>query len=500
MVTLPDIPAGFPVTPNGPVGRGLVPRRPAGSKDAEPQGEGSPALDASERSIKARRRAGSYTVLDSLFAMLARSEEYTVTARDQYERFQWAHTTVQPPEAAVRPAVSEYAQLLLKRIKETAARCGLPMIRKEPWPHGKPMAACLTHDVDVVRRGKLPRGVAGKDVRAILGDTVRGRLGTAAGRAATVARTAAGPNPYWTFERIGSIEKSHGFRSTYFVMAGQSHPQDAAYSPAEPKMARLMGDLRDSGCEIALHGSFVSYKDAASLRAQKSRLEAVLRTQVTGHRNHILRFRAPDSWQVHEAAGFSYDATLGFADHEGYRGGHAFPFHPYDAEADRQLEIVEIPLAVMEVTVHKYRGLRGKDAWWAVDQVLEQTLAVNGLATLLWHNDTFYDPDYPGCGQIYETALDWLSDRGSWVAPCAEADRWWRARENVRLSPLPGGETGWMMDASDAIDGLVLRFSSPEQGRTPQAFGQTATVTSDGSDYLLEFGRLPAGSHAEIRF
>ena len=436
--------------------------------------------------------------LDPAFASLARSEEYVVSARDQYERFLWAYTAMQPAEAAVRPVVSEYARDLLARIRDTALREALPMIRKEFWPSAKPMAACLTHDVDAVRRGKLPRGVAGNDVRAAIQATVRGRVGQAADRAAAIVRTAAGPNPYWTFDRIAGLEREHGFHSTYFVMAGHLHPQDATYDPSEPRMVGLMRTLADSGCEIALHGSFASHTDEDSLRTQKAHLESILGTKVAGHRNHVLRFRTPDSWRVQQAAGLSYDATLGFADHEGYRGGHAFPFHPYDLEVEQPLDLLEIPLAVMDVTIHKYRGLRREKAWQAVATVLEQTLVVNGLAALLWHNDTLYEPDYPGCGRLYEQALDWLASCGAWVATCRDVDRWWRARDRVRLTPMPGEEIGWKVETGAEIDGLVLRLSLPAPRAVPHVLGPDATVGRDGEDYLVEFNGLSAGTHAEI--
>lgn len=325
------------------------------------------------------------------------------------------------------------------------------------------MAACITHDVDVLSRGKLPRGIAVRDVRAAIGSAAKGKLQEASTRFSSIARTAAGPDPYWTFDRIAATEREHGYRSTYFVMSGRLHPEDARYDPAEPSVRHLMRSLEDSGCEVGLHGSFGPYSDPAAVKAQKARLENALGVSVTGHRNHVLRFRVPDSWRAQQQAGFSYDATLGYADHEGYRGSHAFPFHPYDVTADRRFELIEIPLALMDVTVHKYRGLRGEAARAAIEVVLKQTLAVGGLATLLWHNDTFFEPDYPGCGHLFEEALRWLDEHDAWVATCAEVDRWWRAREAVEIEPLPDN-SGWEVRADADIQGLTLRVTPPDGG------------------------------------
>ena len=376
------------------------------------------------------------------------------------------------------------------------------MIRKEAWPLGRPMAGCLTHDVDVVRRGKLPRGIAVRDVRAVLSSAARGRWGTAATRAAAIARTATDDrDPYWTFDQISALETKHNYRSTYYLMAGRRHPEDGSYDLDKPPMPPLFRGLAESGCEIGLHGSYGSYTDPDLLRTLKADLEQRVGRPVAGHRNHLLRFRVPDSWRTQEAAGFSYDATLGYHDREGFRGGHAFPFHPYDLEAERTLDLLEIPLAIMDVGLLKYRHLRGERRLEAVLSVLEQTLSVHGLATLLWHNHTFYDPEYPGSGWLYEKALEWLARSGAHVATAQEIDGWWRARSAVRLSPLGGWRKGWKMESPVEIAGLVLRVSLPDPQAQLRMQGYAPlTVRREGPDLLLEFGPLPAGFAMDIEY
>lgn len=464
--------------------------------------------DPAQIDILRQATSGGYLVgiaadlIGSSFDMLSRAEEYATVDRDQHDRFLWAHSRGSSPESVGRPLVSEYARLLLACLKEACAGARIPLIRKELWPLGKPMAGCLTHDVDVVRRGKLPRGVAVRDVKGTLSSLRQGQLRTATTRAATIARTAiSGRDPYWTFDRILALEKRHDYRSTFYFMTGRHHPEDAVYDLDSSAMAQLLRSLMELGCEIGLHGSYATYRDEESLRSQKSDLERRVGGAVMGHRNHLLRFRVPDSWNVQEAAGFSYDATLGFADREGFRGGHALPFHPYDLASERVSELLEIPLAIMDVSLLKYRKLRGEKAEAAVRAALEQVYAVGGLATLLWHNDTFYDSEYPGSGRLYEAALHWLAEKDAYVATAGEIDRWWRARSAVRLSPLPEDRTGWRMESPREIAGLTLRISLPD----PQSFlrvrGQAPMVLKrEGQDYLLEFGPLPAGFAMDVEY
>ncbi|HEX2924078.1 MAG TPA: polysaccharide deacetylase family protein, partial [Chloroflexota bacterium] len=429
-------------------------------------------------------------------------EEYAVPTRDTHDRFQWEYSSLSKSYRGPRPLVSEYSHLLLDCFLECSKHTKQPMIRKEFWPNGKPMAGCLTHDVDVVKRGKLGHGVAVRDVKGALSSLMTGRLGRAAGQISTIATTAtSSKDPYWTFDRIAAMEGAHDFRSTYYFMADNRHPEDAVYTLADPSISDLMAKLEGSGCEIGLHGSYASYTDAEMLSSLKTELEQKLGHAVIGHRNHFLRFRVPDSWKAQEAAGFTYDATLGFADHEGFRGGHAFPFVAYDLAADRPMRLVEVPLAVMEVSLSKYRKLRGEDAAGAIQTVLRQATAVGGLATLLWHNDSFFDPESPGVGALYERSLDWLAEENAHVAPVQEIVAWWKSREAVRLIPLEDGRNGWRMEAPEEIDGLVLRIGLPDAGSSLRVHGQVPlALRRDGPDHLLEYGPLPAGFSMDIEY
>lgn len=76
-----------------------------------------------------------------------------------------------------------------------------------------------------------------------------------------------------------------------------------------------------------------------ALAAQKQRLEAALGRPVVGYLSR---------------AGFCCEATIGYADGIGFRGGVCYPFKAYDLKAGREIDILEIPLAVMDRTFEGY--------------------------------------------------------------------------------------------------------------------------------------------------
>lgn len=84
------------------------------------------------------------------------------------------------------------------------------------------------------------------------------------------------------------------------------------------------------------------------LQLEKNRLEEIIGRDVLGCRQHLLRFEVPTTWRIQEKAGFVYDTTLSFADHDGFRCGICLPSEPYDLVENRILSLWEIPLTVMD--------------------------------------------------------------------------------------------------------------------------------------------------------
>ena len=108
---------------------------------------------------------------------------------------------------------------------------------------------------------------------------------------------------------------------------------------------------------------------------------------------------------IHEKAGISYDSTLGFPEHEGFRNSYCFPFKLFDFQSDRMIDVWELPLNVMDVTLFHYRKLTKDEAYKSVEVILDEINRFNGLFTLLWHNDFFDEDRYPGISEFYANLL-----------------------------------------------------------------------------------------------
>ncbi|MGI6455407.1 MAG: hypothetical protein ACOX5R_07245 [bacterium] len=88
---------------------------------------------------------------------------------------------------------------------------------------------------------------------------------------------------------------------------------------------------------------------------------------------------------------------------------HATPFKPFDIEQNRELDIVEIPLIVMEGTLRNYRNLTPEEGEERILTLAKRCKQVNGTFTLLWHN-TSLQGDWKPWAEMYRRVLPQLAE------------------------------------------------------------------------------------------
>jgi hypothetical protein len=223
-----------------------------------------------------------------------------------------------------------------------------------------------------------------------------------------------GTDPYWSFERILSDERRSGGSSTFFVMADHAHELDgSAPESYEQLRPRLVETLRDGGAEIGVHGSYSAADDSTRLASEKKSLEE-LAGPVQGQRYHFLRLDPHRNFDHLERAGFAYDSTLGFGDAPGFRAGIAHPFRPWDFEREEPRNLVEVPLAAMDVTLsaERYLGLSARHAETRLRGLLDWAAQNGGGFAVLWHPEQFDSAVLPGWGPLYRRFMEEVGARG----------------------------------------------------------------------------------------
>ncbi len=366
-------------------------------------------LEAWEQADRGERPIGDEVA--EAFFHLARVEERG-GRRDEHGRF---------------PAPASCLDPLDPPLERLRARLGV----EPPRWRGARFAVALTHDVDspwrwtrIGVRGAAARLKGGVRCRRF-GSAWREARGLVAMPVHKLRRT----DPNWRFDEVMAREREQGASSTFFVLAAHRDRHDG---PAPQTYARLRPRLVETliagGAEVALHGSYRAADDETLLGAEKRELEA-LAGAVAGQRFHYLRADPVRNLAWLERLGFRYDTTLGFPDAPGFRAGIAQPFRPWDLEADRPLELFEIPLAAMDATLveDRYLGLSAKAAEPRLLALLDYAAEHGGGFSLLWHPDRYDAWTAEGWDRLYFRILDAVRERGGVCLSAgelvAEADR-----------------------------------------------------------------------------
>ena len=363
--------------------------------------------------VAARERPEGDDIAEAFFH-LARIEELGAP-RDEHGRFAASSSCLDPLDPP------------LERL-----RLGLGL--EPPRWRGARFAVALTHDVDVPWRWTR-LGVRGSAAR-LKSHVLARRQGPAAREARALAsmpiHRLRGTDPNWRFGEILAAEREHGATSTFFLLAGHGDRHDGASPEVYQRLRpRLVGAILEGGGEVGVHGSYLAARDAGRLAAEVRALEE-LGAEVRGQRYHYLRIDPHANLAPLASLGLRYDTTLGFPDAPGFRAGIAQPFRPWDLGADRPLDLLEIPLAAMDVTLgeERYLGLSAREAEGRLIALLDHAAEHGGGFSLLWHTDRFDPGTARGWDRLYLRLLDAVRERGG---VCLSADELAREAEALGI-------------------------------------------------------------------
>ena len=355
----------------------------------------------------------------ALLDLVRRSEESSA-ARDNIDNFEAQHCARRWDAALYRPVVDEF---LITRFLEW--RDGIS------WPEGKRFAACLTHDVDSVQldsRFELLRTI-GQHIRNSRGFSEKLR------HVLSLSGLRRSPREIDIFTPWLAVEEKLGFRSTFFVFPTRvrdRHKIDNVYRWEDRTTYRselcsvreIVQDLDRHGCEIGLHGSYLSHSSYDMIAEQKEDVEKAVGERVWANRQHNLHFDVGMTPQILEKAGLKIDCTLGFNRDIGFRAGTSYPFRMWDLVGERWLSLTEIPLVLHDGALLRSDNLDldPESAVALCKRLIGRVIEMQGVVTLLWHPESIARP---GWFEVYEKLLEYIHEQNGWGASARQIYDWW---------------------------------------------------------------------------
>lgn len=227
-------------------------------------------------------------------------------------------------------------------------------------------------------------------------------------------------NVFKNFDIITDLEKEYGAKSTFFILMDEFDFKKR-YLIDDIKFDLLK--LMDDGYEIGLHGGYYSYDDENLLAKEKLKLERFIGKKVIGIRNHYLRFETPKTWVIQKKCDFKYDTTYGYSKSIGFRNGLCHPFKPFDNETNDFIDILEIPLNIMDINL-KSNNLN--TLWIKCKKTIDLVKRNSGVLTILWHNESLLPEYRPILYLLYQKILDYCKRNEAWMTSCSSLYEWWK--------------------------------------------------------------------------
>jgi hypothetical protein len=353
-----------------------------------------------------------HDILKCVFYLLSGYQEYAnQSSKDALSRFSFTDSIQHKLGCTAKPIVNYYFQSIVEALEIFCAKNQITFQREKLFEN---FGFQLSHDIDVVdlytynyvvykikeivglRKSKLSFGLNSKLF-------VKGLL-----KYAGISKR---DNPHWNFDYLLRLEDRHRLKSIFFFLDQGVKNSDAAHAFEEQRIVDLFSTLKAGGHEIGFHGPVRSVTDAEIMKTSLKRLEAAAGSSIKGSRQHRLLWKHPETAKIQQQNGFRYDSTLGFAAHEGFRNSYCYPFKLYDFEADRIINMWEVPLMVMDSTLFSYQRYSVAKAFSACEGLVEEVQKFGGVFTLLWHNSFFDEDTYPGVTKFYETLLQRISEK-----------------------------------------------------------------------------------------
>ena len=328
-----------------------------------------------------------------IWDLFTRKEEYNSSLRDIYDRFPYF--------------ASQNRNIFEPKASEFLMNNGYHV----EYPDDKPFAVCLTHDVDSVYKS-----MTSKSMHTVKYFT-QGRFKKSFN---SMKQIYSKKKPYCNFKEIMKLEEKYEARSSFYFLALDPTDQDYEYRIEDLKDE--INTIQDWGWETGLHGGHEGSGNLEKLRKEKRSLEKMTNNSITGCRNHYLKFIVPDTWELLSKAGFIYDTTLAYADCIGFRNGMCHPFKPFNLITGKPIDILEIPLTIMEDSFENYMHVDTRRAWEISTKLIDTVMQYNGVLTLLWHNTSFTTDQR----KFYEKILKYCAEKNAWMTSGGQISRWWK--------------------------------------------------------------------------
>ncbi|KLO24338.1 hypothetical protein X275_00640 [Marinitoga sp. 1197] len=314
--------------------------------------------------------------------------------KDKYGRFPYKESFQYKKEITEEPIVDILLEEIRKNLK-------LEYKAKNPQ-------IFITHDIDHLYLLK------GKNFyRGILGDIIKRKDSTIVFD--KIKRKSKNKDPY-DINNLIEIHKKYGTKGTFFFMPDiQPKKTDGGYNLNKNKkyLVNIKKQIKEIDGDIGIHYD-VRYLDENRMNNDIKKIEEIFNDKIISGRAHYLIFDITKTYEILEKSGIKLDTTGGYAEHIGFRFGTSKPFKPYNFNKNKEYNLIEVPLIIMDGTLqsNKYMNISPEKGFEKIKNIIEKIKKYNGIFTFLWHNSSFYTSQWKNWEWVYKETLKYVINRG----------------------------------------------------------------------------------------
>jgi hypothetical protein len=335
-------------------------------------------------------------IVASAFFWLSDWQDVTRTERDSHGRQPFQGSLQQLLRLQKRALVDEYSDLLATLMDALV----------ELQPRSTNWQVVFSHDIDRIR--KKTAGIA---VRESLDYLILNRRNVAVKQRfsrwrAAMSQLFRGEDAYEaSIREILNGHSRRGIQGCFLLKSVLNrHLHDANDYFGYPFFNTLLSMLRNNKTEIGYHSGYMAGEDPDALRAEHGRLCNRVGQTVDIHRSHYLRYKAGVTFPVLEQLGVTVDSSVAWAEQTGFRAQTCRPYPLFDVSSNRTLNVLEIPLSVMDTQMFGYMKLNVDDAIADATAVVHTVKRHNGVMVWNFHHHIFDEMDAPGWHHLLEAA------------------------------------------------------------------------------------------------
>jgi hypothetical protein len=336
----------------------------------------------------------SADIISAAFYLLSGWQEYFSPERDRHGRFPYAASVQKQYGFVALPVVNYYFEVLRAAVEQVS---GQPLQPRRWGSQPASFAAFISHDIDnLYSAWKAPAKAALKQKKI-------GRFAWLLGQRLTQ------PDAWDNLEEVVAATARYEAESTFFLLCAKGKAPNGTPNADYELTPQLWQRLGKLTCTLDLHGSIGTATNARQLLAEDEALDAL------GVRFHYLSWDPGQTPTVIEEARLLFDSTLGFAEHFGFRHSYCQPFYPFNFKAGRAAYFLEIPLNVMDATLHHphYLQLAPAEILPALVPVFAEIKRFGGVASVLWHNENFDAANTQNGPQQFHDIMRHLQQQGA---------------------------------------------------------------------------------------